>query len=322
MKQKILYGLGALIIVAAICQNEIFILLQSMPEEVKESVKTVALLEDRQVRNMEAYDAAAPEQEKVEPIRVVAKVETPTKKTEKKTKTEAAPIADKKFKRSEIVKLNGKTYQGLEDELLACVAFVENYSATSYYCGARWTIGYGTTGYANGERVQPGQHISQEEAKACVRAHFRNYVFPVIDEYVERELSENEMLATCLFIYNIGGGNFTKNGSCAFLTAINNNATPEECARKMTQFYRSAGKKSNGLLKRRWVEGALFCGYITAEDIKNLTPGGFYNADLSEYYASMSLDRDGFYSYKLDDETVNRFLEKNRGYDLSVVDII
>lgn len=92
--------------------------------------------------------------------------------------------------------------------MIACIAYVENYFPTSYFCGARWTIGYGTTGYADGKKVLPNQRISKKEAQNCVRHHLRSYVFPVIDQYVERELSEGEMLATCLFIYNIGGGNF------------------------------------------------------------------------------------------------------------------
>lgn len=139
----------------------------------------------------------------------------------------------------------------------------------------------------------------QKEAQNCVRHHLRSYVFPVIDQYVERELSEGEMLATCLFIYNIGGGNFANQKgigrSCAFLKALNDNKSSQECARKMTEFYRSAGKKVDGLLKRRWVEGAIFCGYLTAEDILQLEPAGFYNSrSLNDYYVSSRPDRDGF----------------------------
>lgn len=316
MRQKIIYGLCALIVAAIICQDDILVLLPSASSEriVKEETVAPTGRKKTAASKVETTEIAACDQGTVYIDEVIDVVCEPVKKNNRRT--------NKQYSRSEVVRLNGKTYQKLEDKLLACVAYVENYSPQSYFCGAKWTIGYGSTGYANGERVYPGQTITQEEAKACVRAHFRRYVFPIIDKYVERELNENEMLATCLFIYNIGGGNFTKDGgSCAFLTALNNNADAEECARKMTEFYRSAGKKSSGLLKRRWVEGALFCGYITAEDIMELTPAGFYNADLSEYYASRNQDKDGFYSYNLSEETVNRFLEKNKG-TRSVSDII
>lgn len=328
-KMKYLYALGALIVLACICQDDIFVLFQPAPANEQKLV-AVAVSKDtaavdtnivKMIAEETAYDRALPE-----PVKIAEKI-TVKNPIVINNDTTVKKIPQKTFDRSQTVNLNGKTYQGLEDELIACIAYVENYFPTSYFCGAKWTIGYGTTGYTNGRRVLPDQRITKKEARACVRHHLRSYVFPIIDQHVERELSEGEMLATCLFIYNIGGGNFAnKKGNgrpCAFLKALNDNESPQECARKMTEFYRSAGKKVDGLLKRRWVEGAIFCGYLTAEDILQLEPAGFYNSrSLKDYYVSNRPDKDGFYSYKFDQVTVDRFLDNNQGTNKRVLDII
>lgn len=326
-----LYALGTLIMLACICQDDIFVLLQPAPANEQKSAATAIVPADTAVvdtnivemtkETMSAYDRALPE-----PVKIAEKI-TVKNHIVINNDTAVKKVPQNVFDRSETVSLNGKTYRGLEDELIACIAYVENYFPTSYFCGARWTIGYGTTGYADGKKVLPNQRISKKEAQNCVRHHLRSYVFPVIDQYVERELSEGEMLATCLFIYNIGGGNFANQKgigrSCAFLKALNDNKSSQECARKMTEFYRSAGKKVDGLLKRRWVEGAIFCGYLTAEDILQLEPAGFYNSrSLNDYYVSSRPDRDGFYSYRFDQDTVQRFLDQNRGTNKRVIDII
>lgn len=330
------YVLGVLIVLICICQDDIFILFQSMPQNQKQLAENTVISVDSVdaaevvvlTEEVSACDQGLPEAVNIAEKAAKKMAEETEVVINKKSVEPACSQPDSRlFDRTEAVRLNGKTYQGLEDELIACIAYVENYFPTSYFCGAKWTIGYGTTGYTNGRKVSPGQSISKETAQDCVRHHLRSYVFPVIDQYVDRELSENEMLATCLFIYNIGGGNFAnKRGNgrpSAFLKALNDNESSEECARKMTEFYRSAGKKVDGLLKRRWVEGAIFCGYLTAEDILQLEPAGFYNSrNLTDYYMSSRPDRDGFYSYKFDQDTVDRFLDQNRGSNRRVIDII
>ncbi len=337
MNMKYIYPmLGGLIIAAAICQDDLFILLQPDPEPTEFSEPLAVVADDSEedeTKSLLSLDensacdqvstatlvvknlASRTANEIVKPVVIDKKDEI--------VKKEPAEVKLKSLDKRNVTVINGKAYPGLEDELIACIAYVENYFPSSYFCGARWTIGYGTTGYTNGKSVRPNQSISKEEAKDCVKYHLRNYVFPVIEQSVERELSQNEMLATCLFIYNIGGGNFTKGGrQCAFLRALNANEAPEKCARKMTEFNRSAGKRLSGLLKRRWVEGALFCGHISVEEILQLEPAGFYNTRaLTDYYVSSRPDRDGFYSYRFDQDSVERFLDLNRG-EHSVADII
>lgn len=329
-KSYIFYGVCALIVLMCICQDDILILFQDT--ELNEGK-----LKNAAIAQVDTVTTAVPLTAKTESLSVTtlkdtvnpvqnvpqtfSDVETPVKKPVQET-VNPEHFGD----RLQTVTLNGKSYPGLEEEVLACIAYVENFSDTAYFCGAKWTIGYGTTAYPDGSSVSPGQRITRKYALECVRRHLRRYVFPVIETSVEKQLSQNEMIATCLFVYNIGGGNFTNRkgmGPCAFLNALNNNESAEECARKMTECRYAAGNVAEGLLKRRWVEGAIFCGYLTPTEILLLNPAGFYNVrGLNEYYTGYRPDRDGLYSFRYDQDTVENFLDRNRGNCKRVKDII
>ena len=103
-----------------------------------------------------------------------------------------------------------ETFSEIEDEIIVCLAYVEDFSSRSYFCGSKWTIGYGSTCYADGQPVQCNQSITMFEARECARAHLRKYVFPCIDIYVKKPLNRQEIIGTSMFIYNIGSGNFKK----------------------------------------------------------------------------------------------------------------
>lgn len=214
---------------------------------------------------------------------------------------------------------NKETYLNVEDEVLICLAYVENYSERSYFCGKRWTIGYGSTYYADGTRVQSNEQITMLQAQKCVRQHLRRYVFPYIDKYVKRRLSRQEIIGTSMFIYNIGSENFKQS---AFLQAVNNGKSSKECARRMTEFSKSGGKTALGLLKREWVQGAIYCGHISPHELLNLKPAGFYNFGLSEFYNNQYRLWDGFYDYNFSQQKIKSFLHKNKSNDLRVIDII
>lgn len=214
---------------------------------------------------------------------------------------------------------NREVYLNIEDETIICLAYVENFSPRSYFCGSKWTIGYGSTFYADGQKVQSNQSIAMLDAQKCVRAHLRKYVFPCIDKYVKKPLTDQEIIGTCMFIYNIGPGNFKKS---AFLHAVNAGEKPLECVRRMTEFTKSAGKTAPGLLKREWVQGAIYCGYLTPYDLLELKPCGFYNYELNEFLNSTARSWDGFYNISYSEDVIKKFLQKNRGQTDRVIDII
>jgi hypothetical protein len=122
-----------------------------------------------------------------------------------------------------------------------------------------------------------------------------------------------------MFIYNVGPGNFIKSD---FLQALNEGMTPFETTRRMTQFTNSAGRFAPGLLKREWVQSAIYCGYITPYELLDLTPAGFYNYGIGEFFINSYPSWDGYYNYKLNSDFVEDFLRKNKATGTSVYDII
>lgn len=242
----------------------------------------------------------------------------------------AMSSCQKKKSQEEISRINLELCHKLQNEIFVCVAYVEDFGkgrdvkrfspdarSKPYFCGAKWTTGYGSTIYPKGTVVKKkNKPISKAYAKQCVLAHLEKRVFPFIEKYVTRVLTESEILGTCMFVYNIGGENFSgykANGKkfrkpSAFLAAINGNESIEDCARKMTGFRGSNGVRANGLLKRHWVQAAIFCGHLIALDLLDLKPASFYEIkNLKHFFAKDCADRDGYFSYKHDAEAIAWF---------------
>lgn len=227
-----------------------------------------------------------------------------------------------------ITEVNLKKCNKLENEMLICIAYVEDFKTKPYFCGARWTIGYGSTVLDNGERVTPKTpKISKREGRELCLSHLRKHIYPFL-RYVKRELSDEEILGTVMFIYNIGGENFSgydekhnkipNKKEASFLTAINNGERGIDCAQKMTGFCASNGKRANGLLKRHWVQGAVFCGILTPQMLLELEPAKFYQTkNMGNYYRLDSkrniIRNDGFYCLNFDQNIQNVFFKMNKG---------
>ena len=191
-----------------------------------------------------------------------------------------------------------KTYvaTSLENDIVDALALVEGFRANPYYSG-NWCVGYGSSRYADGSIVTKSGHaVSKQEAKQCVIAHLRRCVHPVIKRAVNRNLSDGEYIACAMFIYNVGDGAFEKS---SFLRSINNSASAQECAQKLALYNKTGGSVSATLQKRRWLEGAIFCGYITPHNVRKMSSA--YDISLADLYNGYELD----YSYT----TVRKFLK-------------
>ena len=173
------------------------------------------------------------------------------------------------------------------------------------------------------------------------------HVWPWIEKYVTRKLTKEQMIGTCSFIYNVGGESFSghsKDGKAlqkskkvkvtsknkkgkkvtktkttwvdvtpsSFLLAINEGVGDYETAIRMNGYRRSAGKLAKGLPKRHWIEGAIYQGLITTEDILNLEPKRFYEErrgfTISFYYKNR---RGSYWTHDYSKEKVREFLQKN-----------
>ena len=215
----------------------------------------------------------------------------------------------------EVTPQDEEIYLNLEDELLICIAYVEDYSSTAYFCGARWTIGYGLTYYPNNSSVKRHDTIDKLTAQKYTKYHLRKRVFPYVNKYIKRKLTRQELIGTCMFVYNIGSGNFKKS---AFLKAVNNGLSPLQCARRMTEFTKSAGRFAPGLVKRSWIQAAIYCDYLSPYDLLDLKPAGFYNESVS--YFTLGRAQDGYYNYNF--SKLQGFLKKNKCLSHSVFDIL
>jgi len=83
----------------------------------------------------------------------------------------------------------------------------EGFEKTSYKCPAGiWTIGYGSTMWNDGKKVEAGQKITSEGAEVLLRWELKNKSSALIN----LTLNQNQFDALLSFIYNLGVGAFKK----------------------------------------------------------------------------------------------------------------
>ncbi len=116
------------------------------------------------------------------------------------------------------------------------------------------TIGYGTTVYADGVKVQMGDTISEEDAMYELEHHVNELVIPVLEQYVKVELSQSQIDALASFIYNVGSGNFRKSTLLKKLNA----GDYDGAAAELLKWNRANGRVMAGLTRRRAAEQDLF----------------------------------------------------------------
>ena len=84
----------------------------------------------------------------------------------------------------------------------------EGFRADAYKCPAGvWTIGYGSTTYADGTPVKKGDKISQSTAESLLEDYL---IKNIRKNLVGLSLNDGQMAALESLIYNIGWGAFSK----------------------------------------------------------------------------------------------------------------
>lgn len=214
-------------------------------------------------------------------------------------------------------------FRPIENELIAAIALMENFSDKVYHCGVRHTVGFGTTKYPDGKRVAKGDPaITKKQGETYLLAALNRGAFPCINKWVNADLTNSQLIGLSMFIYNIGTQNFTGINDegkrfapeAKLLMALNDGESTENCARYFTGFRAIGGKRSEGLLKRRWWEAAVFTGKIAVEDLLQLDPGKIYgNVDLKEIYKSTKPDKDNFFTPNFDEKLLAKMLKNCRG---------
>ena len=141
-----------------------------------------------------------------------------------------------------------------EDGLKLLVEF-EGLKLDAYQCTAGvWTIGIGSTKYANGQPVKKGDKITKEEAYKLFLDTSDTYSV-CIKRYVIRPLKQNEFDALFCLCYNIGCGAFAKSSLVKF---INGGQTIEKIRIGFLMWIKAGGVVSKGLMRRRLREFNLY----------------------------------------------------------------
>ena len=130
----------------------------------------------------------------------------------------------------------------------------EDFRADAYPCEAGvMTIGYGTTRYADGKKVQKGDKITEEQAlKELCRVIESEE--KAVNTLVKIFLSENEEAALICFCYNIGAKDF----KTSTLLKLLNKGNKIGASNEFKKWKYVKGKVSNGLINRRKAEKELF----------------------------------------------------------------
>lgn len=130
----------------------------------------------------------------------------------------------------------------------------EGFRRTAYLCPANfWTIGYGSTFYPDGRRVQRGETISNQEAEELLKITVNKFAKEV-DKLVTVPINDNQFSALVSFTFNVGISAF-KNST---LRRVLNQGNYQEASQQLLRWNRAGGRVLAGLTRRRQAERSLF----------------------------------------------------------------
>jgi lysozyme len=120
--------------------------------------------------------------------------------------------------------------------------------------GEPWTIGWGNTIYANGQKVKKGDVITKEDAESLLRFYVNQFLNSV-DSVVKSEISENQLAALTSFAYNCGIGALQKS---TLLKKVNLNPNDPTIRDEFMKWNKANKKIFPGLTRRRKDEADLY----------------------------------------------------------------
>ncbi|NEP57041.1 MAG: lysozyme [Symploca sp. SIO2G7] len=125
------------------------------------------------------------------------------------------------------------------------------------------TIGYGTTTYPNGCKVQQGDIITRAEAEEYLIAHIEHSTRAAMERIPTwSKMNDNQRGAIYSFAYNLGAGFYGNNGFQSITKVCDSPDRWADQAWIKEQFvkYRNPGTAAEaGLRRRREAEADLFC---------------------------------------------------------------
>lgn len=134
-------------------------------------------------------------------------------------------------------------------EMIEHIKAYEGFRDKPYLCtGNKATIGYGSTYYANGDKVTLSDSpITEPDALGLLKITLRTYE-DAVNKYVTRQLNQNQFDALVSLVYNIGPENFRKS---TLLKKVNIDPNDPTIVAEFAKWKKSGGKITPGLIIRR-----------------------------------------------------------------------
>jgi lysozyme len=131
----------------------------------------------------------------------------------------------------------------------------EGLKLQAYLCPANvWTIGYGSTFYENGSKVQQGDKITLDRADKLLAEMVKRFEISV-KGLVKSSINDNQLGALTSFAFNVGVGAFSKS---TLLRKVNANPNDLTIRNEFMRWTKAGGKVLKGLVTRREAEANLY----------------------------------------------------------------
>jgi GH24 family phage-related lysozyme (muramidase) len=144
------------------------------------------------------------------------------------------------------------------EKCLELIRRFEGFRSKAYRCPAGvWTIGYGSTRYADGTRVhQSDPPITEAQADEIMRATLGEYE-RAVDRYVSVFVNQNEFDALIAWSFNVGSHAMANS---TLVKKLNGKEAKTRVADELLRWDKVQGKPLAGLTRRRKAERAMFLG--------------------------------------------------------------
>lgn len=126
--------------------------------------------------------------------------------------------------------------------------------------GRVWTIGKGTTTYADGTPVREGDTLSSELADLYMVKHVNRKIIPTLERTIPtwHEMNTYQRAALISFAYNLGENFYGRRGFESITRDLRTRDGWRNVPATLGKYVKSGGKVLPGLVKRRQNEGILF----------------------------------------------------------------
>lgn len=155
-----------------------------------------------------------------------------------------------------------ETEEKTPDNAVHLITKWERFKSKPYLCPAKvWTIGYGTTCYPNGKRVEPDDpEISREQGLKFLHNHIKEVIVPTLSKTIPtwRHMNENQRAAIISFAYNVGSYFYGGTNFFSITSALSKKENWRDVPRALRLYVNPGSSFEEGLRNRRNNEVALW----------------------------------------------------------------